>query len=95
MDCENSVSTVDVFMDRLEHIEKDIFEYNTESINSDVVSVFSYVIENNLISSVDAQRLMSLNVIMGECLTAMQSCDYLLLADLLKYRLTPILEVSN
>ena len=81
----------DILMDKLSHVEKDIFEYSTGNINNDVVNMFSFVIENGLIGSSDTQGLASLNQIMSECLTAMQNSDYLLLADLLRYRLMTVL----
>ena len=82
---------MDVITERIKQIEDNVFEYNVDGINNDVVNMFSLVIENNVISGSDAMRLTSLNGIMGACLKAMQNCDYLLLADLLKYRLTPLL----
>ena len=77
--------------DKLKQIERDIFEYDVGNIPNDVVGLFSSIIENNAVSSSDVNNLNLLNKLMGECLTAMQRSDYLLLADLLKYSLPPLL----
>ena len=78
-------------MGKLEQIEKDIFEYCIGGVNNEVVNLFTTAIENNVVSSTNTQQLAVLNTVMGECLVAMQNSDYLLLADLLRYRLTPVL----
>jgi hypothetical protein len=80
------------YIEKLLSIEKDIYEYSVGSVPNDVVGLFSGIIEGNLIDSSDSQRLIALNQIMGECLSAMQTCDYLLLADMLRYELKPVLE---
>ena len=87
-DAENGIVTIN---EKLNQIERNIFEYDVGNIPNDIVGVFSSVIENNAVSSSDVNNLNLLNKLMGECLAAMQSSDYLLLADLLKYSLPPLL----
>jgi hypothetical protein len=84
--------TISGYIEKLLSIEKDIYEFSVGSVPSDVVALFSGIVEGNLIDGSDSQRLMSLNQIMGECLAAMQKSSYILLADLLRYELKPILE---
>ncbi|MCL2146428.1 MAG: hypothetical protein FWH52_01350 [Synergistaceae bacterium] len=87
LNCNHS----DIIMDKLREIEKNIFDYNISGVPGDVVNLFSFIIENNATCHPDVNMLNSLNKLMAECLAAMQSCDYLLLADLLSYKLSPIL----
>ena len=88
-------NSINILMDKLNSIERDIFEYSINNISNNVVNIFSYIIEKNIISGSDTARLASLNMVMSDCLNAMQSCDYLLLADTLKYRLKPVLGGTN
>ena len=84
MDSKSIVSSI-------ESIERDVFDFAVGKIPNDVVNLFSGIIEGGLSGSAVAGRLAELNMLMGEALAAMQNHDYLLLADLLRYRLLPLL----
>jgi hypothetical protein len=78
-------------LSRIDAIETDIFKYEVSRTADELVSIFSDVLDTGAVSASDTVALVKFNSFMGECLGAMQSKDYLLLADLLEYRLKPMM----
>ena len=76
---------------KIDEIENSIFDYEINNIMNDIVSVFSQIVENNMIDTNDLSTLNKINMLMGNCINSMQNKDYLLLADQLEYELKPII----
>lgn len=77
--------------DKINNIQKAIFDYEVANIANNTVSVFTEIIESRAAHAGDANFLNRLNSLMGLCLMAMQNKDYLLLADQLEYQLKPLI----
>ena len=78
-------------LEKMTNIQSSIFDYEVKNISGNVVNIFTEIIESRRIDTSNPQVMMSLNTLMSRCLTAMQSSDYLLLADLMEYELKPML----
>ena len=76
--------------EKIENVQKAVFDYETATVANNTVSVFSEIIEANRIDTRNANTVKRLNDLMGACLGALQNRDYLLLADLLEYELKPM-----
>ncbi|MDR1439234.1 MAG: hypothetical protein LBJ10_04255 [Clostridiales bacterium] len=73
------------------NVQASIFDYEVAHVSNNIVSIFSQIVSGGAVDTANPQALAKLNQLMGECLAAMQSSDYLLLADLLEYRLKPLI----
>jgi hypothetical protein len=78
-------------MFKIGNVQASIFGYEVANVSNNIVSIFGQVISDGTVDTADPQALARLNRLMGECLAAMQSSDFLLLADLLEYRLKPMI----
>ena len=78
-------------LEKIDNIETAIFDYEITNVMNNTVSVFSEIIDGGAIDINSQNMLNRLNILMGECLSAMQNKDYLLLADQLEYKLKPLL----
>ena len=81
--------------EKMENVQASIFDYEIKDLSNNIVNIFTEVIERKLISSSDVEKLNYLNALMSHCLRAMQSADYLRLADLLEYELKPLVGGNN
>ena len=77
---------------KIDNIEAAIFDYEIANVANNIVSVFSEIIDSGAVNTGNPGILNRLNALMGECLTAMQNKDYLLLADQLEYQLKPMIQ---
>ena len=78
-------------LQKIDNIEAAVFDYETANVMNNIVSVFTELLETDAIEVKNPVALNQLNMLMGECLSAMQNKDYLLLADLLEYKLKPMI----
>ena len=76
--------------DMLDNLQSSIFKYEVSDVPNSVVSIFTTILQSNIIDPSDSARLVSLNQLMQQCLGAMRTSDYLLLADLLEFQLKPL-----
>ena len=77
-------------MEKLSNVQASIFDYEIKNVSSNLVNVFSEIIDNKLIDQNNPAKMNFLNSLMNHCLVAMQKKDYLLIADLLEYELKPL-----
>lgn len=78
-------------LEKIDNIQKAIFDYEIANIANNTVSVFTDIIDTGQINTNSNQALKQLNELMSACLEALQNKDYLLLADQLEYQLKPII----
>jgi hypothetical protein len=76
---------------QIKNLESDIAKYEILKTADNLVDLLSSVINTDVVNAGDSASLVKLNALMGECLVAMQNKDYLLLADILEYRLKPMI----
>jgi len=79
-------------VEKIDNIQKAIFDYEIANVAGNIVSVFQETIDTQTIDVKNPQVLNQFNQLMGECMSALQNKDYLLLADLLEYRMKPMLK---
>ena len=75
---------------KIDNIEAAVFDYEITNVMNNISNVFSEILESGAVNAKNPDELNRLNGLMGDCLTAMQNKDYLLLADHLEYKLKPI-----
>jgi len=78
-------------MEKIDNVVLAIFDFETMNVANNIISIFSDIIDTNLVDTKDPHLLKQINSLMANCLNAMQNKDYLLLADYLEYQLKPIL----
>ena len=78
-------------LEKIDNIENAIFDYQIMNIAGNLVNIFTEIIDAGLIEANNQVKLTKLNKIMSDSLSAMQSKDYLLLADKLEYELKPMI----
>ena len=77
-------------IEKVSFVQTNIFNFEIQNVPNDIVSIFTAIIERKIIPSDNAALMNQLNQLMQQCLGAMQTSDYLLLADLLEYELKPL-----
>ena len=76
---------------KIDNIEAAIFDYEIANVMNNIANVFSEILESGAVDSKDPQALVKLNMLMGDCIAAIQNKDYLSLADQLEYLLKPMI----
>ena len=77
-------------MEKLSNIQASIFDYEIKNVSTNLVNIFSEIIDNKLIDQNSQGKMNHLNNLMNHCLVAIQKKDYLLIADLLEFELKPL-----
>jgi len=72
-------------------LEEDIFAYEVSGIPVRVSELMTNIVNRQAFDLGDAKKLLEFNRIMQASLEAIQNKDYLLLADIITYRLEPML----
>lgn len=76
-------------------IQKKIFCYDLQGIMEQVTNLMTEILEKNRLDLNNSDILRSFNDIMQNSMQAFMNKDYLLLADLLEYRLIPLLNYDK
>lgn len=80
-------------IEQIDMIQKDIFDFRVQLLPEQVSNLMSAIIEQGLIPLQEASKIQYFNQILQGCLQAMQNRDYLLLADLLEFKLKKLLHM--
>ena len=78
-------------LEKIDNIEAAIFDYEIANVMNNIANVFSEIIDSCAVDTNNPGMLNRLNLLMGECVSAMQYKDYMLLADQLEYKLKPMI----
>jgi len=76
---------------RINETQKMIFDYDVSTLPNRLMELMAAIIEQPAFDMTDGSKLVFFNKIMETSLQAMQNQDYLLLADIMEYKLKPFL----
>jgi superfamily I DNA/RNA helicase len=76
-------------------IQQAIFDYNIDKLPAQITAFLETVVKNSNFSALQAREIQRFNAILQNCLLALQSKDYLELADLLEYEIGPMLALLD
>lgn len=79
------MQNIDVFFEKIFSLQQNIFNENYENLNTDVTNLIQILLDFCKLGS--EENVLQLNFILTELLETLENKDYLLLADILEYRL--------
>jgi hypothetical protein len=74
-----------------ERIQENIFAYQVSELPAQVTGFFETIVASGILSRLTANEIQRFNQFFEGCLQSLQNQDYLNLADLLNYEITPTL----
>lgn len=84
-----------LIQEAMDSLQRDIFNYNIDTVPVQLSDLMSVIIEKQAFDLNDIKKVQVFNMIMKSSLEALQNRDYLLLADLMEFKLKPILYTLN
>ena len=79
------------FNELINQIETNIFTHDVDLVAVQINDLMMDIMEKEIVSQNDVSKIQGFNRILQSSLQAVQNKDYLLLADILEFRLKPFL----
>lgn len=79
----------------MDTLQRDIFAYKTDNIPAQLSAMMTAILEAPAFDINDMQKIRDFNLLLQLSLQALQNQDYLLLADLIEFRIKPFLYNYN
>ncbi len=79
----------------IDEVEKSIFEYNVDAVPKQISNIMAEILKTEMFDLGDKGKIMNFNLLMDTSLQAMQNKDYLLLADIMEFKLKSFLGIEG